>query len=347
MNVVGKRLRSLTTDAQQDVKKPGMLGQKGLSQRRPLVEQRNNATQLIRQSLKPTERLVVQKEKKEIVRNEIRHPEIKGIEREISYVEFSDDVYKYLLHSEKEFSVDQGFMGSCTSVTPKMRAILVDWLVQVHQRFHLLPETLYLTIYLLDCVLANADVEKDELQLVGVGAMLVASKYEEMYAPDINDFEYITDHAFSKKQIIRVEMKVLEACSCRLSRPNALTFLRWLGTELGIAASKMQYRAKFFTEVSLLEYSLTHIPPSRVAVVALVLSCRMAGQDINLKKLKSLVNISITELEPAIKSLAQAVVKQQDYQKMRAIITKYGSPKNLEVSNFSADEIAFLKDLIH
>lgn len=82
---------------------------------------------------------------------------------------------------------------------------------QVHGRFHLFAETLHLSVYLVDTVLAHVKVEKADLQLVGMACMLVACKFEEMYVPDIKDFEYIADNAFTKQQIIKMEIKVLVA----------------------------------------------------------------------------------------------------------------------------------------
>lgn len=78
-------------------------------------------------------------------------------------------------------------------VNEKMRAILIDWLVEVHLKFKLVPETLYLTVNLIDRYLEKVEVMRDKLQLVGVTAMLIASKYEEIYAPEVQDFVYITD----------------------------------------------------------------------------------------------------------------------------------------------------------
>ena len=73
---------------------------------------------------------------------------------------------------------------------PKMRAVLIDWLVEVHQQFSMLQETLYLTIAILDRFLQKSasKISRKSLQLVGVTAMFIASKYEEMYAPEIGEF---------------------------------------------------------------------------------------------------------------------------------------------------------------
>ena len=77
-----------------------------------------------------------------------------------------------------------------------MRAILIDWLIEVHLKFKLLPETLFLTINMIDRYLEKQIIPRTKLQLVGVTAMLLASKYEEIYAPEVKDFVYITDKAY-------------------------------------------------------------------------------------------------------------------------------------------------------
>ena len=79
-----------------------------------------------------------------------------------------------------------------------MRGILVDWLVEVHLKFKLMPETLHLTANLIDRFLASRNVSRKRLQLVGVTAMLVASKYEEIWAPEVRDFVYISDKAYDR-----------------------------------------------------------------------------------------------------------------------------------------------------
>jgi cyclin B len=83
-----------------------------------------------------------------------------------------------------------------------MRAILVDWLIEVHYKFKLMPETLFLTMNLIDRFLERSDVLRTKLQLVGVTAMLIACKYEEIYAPEVRDFVYITDKAYTREEIL-------------------------------------------------------------------------------------------------------------------------------------------------
>ena len=59
----------------------------------------------------------------------------------------------------------------------KMRSILIDWLIEVHEVFRHQPETLYITVYIIDSFLDKNQVKKDKFQLVGITALLIACKY--------------------------------------------------------------------------------------------------------------------------------------------------------------------------
>jgi hypothetical protein len=106
-----------------------------------------------------------------------------------------------------------------------MRAILVDWIIEVHLKFKLLPETLFLTVGLIDRFLELEQIKRSSLQLVGVTAMLIASKYEEIYAPEVRDFVYITDNAYSREQIFLMEQKILTVLDFSLTFPSPYRFL--------------------------------------------------------------------------------------------------------------------------
>lgn len=86
---------------------------------------------------------------------------------------------------------------------------MVDWIIEVHLKFKLLPETLFLTVSLIDRYLEKVKIMRNNLQLVGVTSMLIASKYEEIYAPEVRDFVYITDNAYKKEEIFEMEHSIL------------------------------------------------------------------------------------------------------------------------------------------
>ena len=83
-----------------------------------------------------------------------------------------------------------------TEVTEKMRAYLVDWLAELHYKFKMWPETLYVTIGIIDRFLAAApELKKQELQCLGITALHIACKYEEIYPPELKNLLRVTDNA--------------------------------------------------------------------------------------------------------------------------------------------------------
>ena len=83
----------------------------------------------------------------------------------------------------------------------KMRRKLIDWLIDVHMKFKLLPETLFLTVNIIDRYCERNQVKKKNYQLLGVTSMLIASKYEEIYPPELRDLVYICDKAYTENDV--------------------------------------------------------------------------------------------------------------------------------------------------
>ena len=121
--------------------------------------------------------------------------------------EYVAGLYSYYRDKEAETSVRPVFMENQPHINERMRAILVDWLVEVHAKFKLVPETLYLTINLIDRYLELEIVSRPKLQLVGVTALLIGSKYEEIYPPELRDLVYICDRAYTRQDIIDMEVR--------------------------------------------------------------------------------------------------------------------------------------------
>jgi Cyclin, N-terminal domain len=115
--------------------------------------------------------------------------------------EYVQDMYTLFREKEKTTSVRPVYMKKQQHINERMRAILVDWLIEVHLKFKLVPETLHLTINLIDRYLSLQEVNRPKLQLVGVTSLLIASKYEEIYPPELRDLVYICDRAYTRADV--------------------------------------------------------------------------------------------------------------------------------------------------
>jgi len=160
-------------------------------------------------------------------------------------------------------------------INSKMRAILVDWLVEVHMKFRLVPETLYLCINIIDRYCALKSVTRSRLQLVGVTALLVACKYEEIYPPEVRDCVYITDRAYLREQVLNMEQDILKTLNWKLTVPTAYPFLlRFI--QIVNATELQAHAANYYMERTLQEHELLMYPPSLVCAAAVVLSLNNA-----------------------------------------------------------------------
>ncbi|XP_050887218.1 G2/mitotic-specific cyclin S13-6 [Lathyrus oleraceus] len=108
-------------------------------------------------------------------------------DNELAATEYIDDIYKFYKLGEDDCPVHD-YMVSQSDINAKMRAILIDWLIEVHRKFELMLETFYLSLNIVDRFLSMKAVPRKEFQLVGISSMLIASKYEEIWAPEVTDF---------------------------------------------------------------------------------------------------------------------------------------------------------------
>lgn len=188
-------------------------------------------------------------------------------------VEYVNDIYGYYRRVEPAVRITPDYMSRQADINDKMRAILIDWLVDVHLKFKLMPETLYLTVNLIDRFLEAKQVSRKHLQLVGVTAMLVASKYEEIWAPEVRDFVYISDRAYTRDQILNMEKIMLNVLRFNLTVPTPLVFLNRFVKASGIVQDRQAVSyAQYLVELSLPDYGMLRYPYSMIAAAAVYAS---------------------------------------------------------------------------
>lgn len=124
-------------------------------------------------------------------------------------VQYAAGLFDYHRQVELRYAPSPIYMARQVDINERMRAILIDWLIEVHLKFKLEVDTMFLTVQLIDRFLQCKTVWREKLQLVGVSAMLIASKYEEIYAPEVRDFVYISDNAYSHEEVVAMESLML------------------------------------------------------------------------------------------------------------------------------------------
>ncbi|KAK7410293.1 hypothetical protein VNO78_00971 [Psophocarpus tetragonolobus] len=201
--------------------------------------------------------------------SEIKDPQV--------WSSYAPDIYNTIRVTELQRKPLTNYMDKLQKdINPSMRGILVDWLVEVSEEYKLVPDTLYLTVNLIDRYLSTRFIQKQRLQLLGVTCMLIASKYEEMCAPRVEEFCFITDNTYTKEEVLKMEREVLNLVHFQLSVPTIKTFLRRFiqaaQSSYKSPCVELEFLANYLAELALVEYSFFQFLPSLIAASAVFLA---------------------------------------------------------------------------
>jgi hypothetical protein len=254
-------------------------------------------------------------------------------------IDYKEDIMRYMRKSEIEMRPKANYIKKQMDITTTMRAILVDWLVEVCEEYKLNSETLNLAVMYTDRFLSQMSVLRSKLQLVGTASMYIAAKYEEITPPDVNEFVYITDDTYTKKQVLRMEHLLLKVMDFRVSQPttnwfltNYLKFIK-LNTNLSTSNNsdlfqRIEYLARYLSELTLLDADqfLCYLP-SQIAASAIYIAlhtfnkqftrqiAHILGYDYDLSELKACIYDMFNFFHQAAKYPQQAI--QEKYKQAK------------------------------
>ncbi|CAA3029959.1 G2 mitotic-specific cyclin-2-like [Olea europaea subsp. europaea] len=195
----------------------------------------------------------------------------------LAVVDYVEDLYAYYKKMENCSCVSPGYMVKQYDINERMRAILIDWLIEVHHKFDLRDETLFLTVNLIDRFLAKQSVGRKKLQLVGLVAMLLASKYEEVFVPVIDDLIFISDKAYTRQEVLQMEWLMLHTLQFTMSLPTVHVFMRRF-LKAAQSDRKLELESFYLMELCLLEYEMLKYSPSFLAAAAIYTAqCTLYG----------------------------------------------------------------------
>jgi G2/mitotic-specific cyclin-B, other len=243
--------------------------------------------------------------------------------------EYIQDIYEHLKDIEFDHLPSPNYMRQQNDINEKMRGILIDWLVEVHLKFKLLPETLFLTINLIDRYLEIKQIMRNRLQLVGVTAMLIACKYEEIYAPEVRDFVYITDKAYTKEEILQMENDMLAALDFNITIPSPLKYLEIYSYYLKLDEVSFMF-CKYLLELFLVEYKMLKFNPSLIASSTVYITMKiMKKPDCERICQQSLYNEE--KLRECAKDIC-VILDNVEKSSLQAVRKKFSLPKFMEVA---------------
>ncbi|XP_072968281.1 cyclin-B2-2-like isoform X1 [Typha angustifolia] len=229
-------------------------------------------------------------EMEEMVNSELKEIEMEDLEEEmvpdidtfdsnnpLAVVDYVDEIYKFYRQTEDLGCVCPNYMSNQLDINEKMRGILIDWLIEVHYKFDLMDETLFLTVNIIDRFLAKQNVVRKKLQLVGVTAMLLACKYEEVNVPVVDDLILISDRAYTRAELLEMERLILNTLQFNMSVLTPYAFMRRF-LKAAQSDKKLELMSFFVVELCLVEYKMLKFRPSLLAAAAVYTAqCTLEG----------------------------------------------------------------------
>ncbi|PWA43688.1 cyclin A1,1 [Artemisia annua] len=262
------------------------------------------------------------------------------------------DIYQHLRATEAKKRPAVDFMENVQKdINPSMRAILIDWLVEVAEEYRLVPDTLYLTINYIDRFLSGNLMDRQRLQLLGVACMMIASKYEEICAPQVEEFCYITDNTYFKDEVLEMESSVLNFLKFEMTAPTVRCFLRrFVRAAQGVneaPSMHLEHLASYIAELSLLEYNMLQYAPSLVAASSIFLARYVQSPsqkpwDSTLRHYTQYQPSDLSECVKALHALVcecpnsslPAIREKYSQHKYKSVAKKYNCPPSIPVDYF-------------
>ena len=242
--------------------------------------------------------------------------------------EYFDDICNELFKNEEKYLVDPKYMSNQSDINHRMRAILIDWLIDVHLKYKLVPQTMYIAVNLIDRYLEKNETNRAKLQLVGVTAMFIACKYEEIYPPDLKDFVYITDGAYVKQDVLDMEYKMLKSLEFNITFPTPWNIFEIYKKKLDLDDKTVKL-AWFMMELCLINYKILKFKMSVISASAILIAIKTLG--IYRNDFSQIIGIEENNLEECCKEMYNFYVYNSTHN-LQAIRKKFSSSKFNEVS---------------
>lgn len=261
--------------------------------------------------------------------------------------EYASEIYANMKKTEKEFLVSPDYLTKVqlpTEVKDTSRAFLVEWIIDVHRKFRLLPETLYVTVFLIDRYLSTKQIKKSQLHILGVTSLLISTKYEEIYPPNLDDLLGVSENKFTREEVLKMEMDMLVTLQFDITVPSAYRFLERFRKLSSVVANddRVFFFAQYLQEIALLDASLLKYSPSEIAASALILSTRCIRRihawnkemekttgysDEYLAGIVEDVKSFIVEVNPKFLTTLKYKFSKTDYLEVASIAFKFGSDR--------------------
>ncbi|KAM3724498.1 Cyclin-A2 [Dirofilaria immitis] len=184
---------------------------------------------------------------------------------------YDTDIYAYMRYRELKLYPFGDFLEFQEEICGEIRYLLVEWICDSAWEFNLSTESLHMAVSIVDRVLNVIQCPRQSLQLLGAVALLLASKFEEIYPPSMKEFARITAYTFHETEIIRMERIVFARLEYQLLAPTSWWFASRL-IRMARVPRIIYYMMRYLLELALLDHTFLDFRPSVIGAASFFLS---------------------------------------------------------------------------
>jgi hypothetical protein len=250
-------------------------------------------------------------------------------------VEYQTEILRYLRSNEPSFRVSRDYMTAQSDITPKMRGILIDWLVDVALKFKLLPQCLFMAVNLLDRFLSKTQTSRNHLQLAGITCLMISAKFEEIYPPLLKDYVCVCDNAYSRKEILEMEGQILEALNFQVTQTSSFAYLKMFNSKLKMD-DKLFLFARYLLEAALFDLNSLKHDNCSLAAGAIFLVNKIFKKDTWSSETTEITMTGEDQVKLPAKDL-YLIMQKVDSNGLAALSRKFSSEEYFEVSKYKIE----------
>lgn len=251
---------------------------------------------------------------------------------------YTTEILRYLLESEQRGGPSRDYIAQHPHINAHMRAVLVDWVVDVTQKFKLQSQCAFLAVNLLDRFLVLEQPERNRLQLVGVSCLMIVAKYEEIYPPPLTDYVAVCDNAYKAEELLATESAVLAATLFELNRPTPLTFLECFHAFFALPQKPLHY-CHYLLESALLDLAHLEHSASELAAGAFFLICKLFKDCHWTDEHERVSGIAAARAKTCARDL-YLIMQRNERAKLTAVKRKFAAPRFSEVARFRIEKVS-------
>ena len=248
--------------------------------------------------------------------------------------EYIGDILENLIEEEENsiLNINPNYLKLQKEINADMRAILIDWLIEVNKRFNFQEETLYKVVNIIDSYLSKKIIKRKYLQLLGITSLIISAKLNEIYLPKISNYSDITDKTYNQEEIKKMEEEILNTLNFNLLVPTQLSFYEIISQKLGISDDINKYKfGEFLMQSFMLDNNSLYYSNSTIACAA----CYIVMKFCKMKNYKNIFDDSFfghkkSNNETLVKECAKKISETITLvigSNLKSIINKYSSNK--------------------